>query len=112
MLNAADTNAPTHPAKTTVVLTSSDAPRAISAIQRAVDKEIGRMEKSRDLALARLQRFESQYNTSSTTFAEVMAAEDLAGGDLEYVEWMGEYQLFQQIVEELAVLKSLSYVVG
>jgi len=98
--------------KTTVVLQSDDAPRAMLAIRCAVEKEIARLEQGRDFALTRLQQFEAQYSISSARFAEEMTAEDVAGGDLEYVEWVGEYRLFQQLVEDLALLKSLSYVSG
>jgi hypothetical protein len=40
---------------------------------------------------------------------ERMTAEDLAGGDLEYVEWVGEYRLLQKIEADLAVLKDIEY---
>jgi hypothetical protein len=37
-----------------------------------------------------LQSFEQRYGVTTAKFLQEMAAEDLAGGDLEYVEWAGE----------------------
>ncbi len=38
-----------------------------------------------------------------------MAAEDLAGGDLEYVEWAGEAKLLGSLETELAELEQARY---
>jgi hypothetical protein len=35
-----------------------------------------------------------------------MAAEDLAGGDLEYVQWAGEAQLLNRLEAELKELEN------
>jgi len=94
-----------------VMLQAKDPSRVAIVIQGAVEKEIARLQKGCDLAMAHLEHFERQYNVPSSEFVDRFAAEDLAGGDLEYVEWMGEYRLFQQLVEELALLKSLTYAV-
>jgi hypothetical protein len=93
-----------------VILKTPDPPKAIAVIRNAIDKEIARLEKSADRALERLKWFEETYQVSSTDFAERFAAEDLPGQDLEYIEWMGEYRLFQQLAEDLSLLKSLTYV--
>jgi hypothetical protein len=93
-----------------VILRSTDAPQAITLIRSAVDKEISRLEKGVERAREKLKQFEDTYQVSSSEFAERFTAEDLFGKDLEYVEWMGEYSLFQQLVEDLSLLKSLVYV--
>ncbi|MBW4461834.1 MAG: hypothetical protein KME47_16570 [Nodosilinea sp. WJT8-NPBG4] len=95
---------------TKVILQSENTPRVMAVIRGAVDKEIARLEKSASYALNRLERFETQYNVPSSEFAERFTAEDLQGGDLEYVEWIGEYQLFQHLLQDLTLLKSLTYV--
>ena len=95
---------------TEVILKSADAPQAIAAISDAVMREIARIEQCIVPARHRLGRFESFYNIPSSEFAERFSAEDLQGGDLEYVEWMGEYQLFQHLLKNLTLLKSLTYV--
>ncbi len=83
---------------------------SLQVIRNAIDKEIARLEKGSELALARLKAFEDKYQVSSADFAERFTAEDLPGQDLEYIEWMGEYRLFQQLAEDLSLLKSLTYV--
>ena len=93
-----------------VILRSADAPQAISLIRSAIDKEIFRLEKGLEQALEKLKQFEDRYQVPSSEFAEHFTAEDLSGRDLEYVEWMGEYRLFQQLAEDLSLLKSLVYV--
>ena len=57
-----------------------------------------------------LKQFEERYQVSSSEFAKRFVAEDLDGQDLEYVEWMGEYRLFQQLDEDLTLLKNVTYV--
>ncbi|MGB6015494.1 MAG: hypothetical protein WBG32_12245 [Nodosilinea sp.] len=95
---------------TEVVLRSANAPHAIAAISDAVRKEVARIEQCIVYARQRLEHFEVLYNTPSSEFAERFTAEDLQGGDLEYVEWIGEYQLFQHLLQDLTLLKSLTYV--
>ncbi|MBE9109916.1 hypothetical protein IQ273_10905 [Nodosilinea sp. LEGE 07298] len=95
---------------TEVILRSANAPHAIAAISDAVRKEVTRIEQCIVYARQRLEHFEVLYNTPSSEFAERFTAEDLQGGDLEYVEWIGEYQLFQHLLQDLTLLKSLTYV--
>ena len=95
---------------TDIILKSTDGPKAATVIRNAIDKEIARLEKGTEWASAKLKQFEDKYQVSSSEFVERLTAEDLTGQDLEYVEWMGEYRLFQQITEDLALLKNLTYV--
>jgi hypothetical protein len=95
---------------TEIILRSADAPKAVTVIRNAIEKEIARLEKGTEQALEHLKQFEDKYQVSSSEFAERFTAEDLAGKDLEYVEWMGEYRLFQQLVQDLSLLKNLTYV--
>lgn len=94
---------------TEIILKSSDGPQATIVIRNAIDKEIARLEKAAERALVQLKRFEDKYYVSSSEFAERFTVEDLSGQDLEYVEWMGEYRLFQKLSEDLALLKNLTY---
>ncbi len=43
----------------------------------------------------RLTTFEARYGVDSARFLREMTAEDLVGGDLEYVEWAGEARLLK-----------------
>jgi hypothetical protein len=51
-----------------------------------------------------LRHFEEQYNVTTAYFLAAMSAEDLANGDLEYVEWAGEAQLLTGLETELKAL--------
>ncbi len=57
----------------------------------------------------RLGEFEQRYKTSTDYFLKYMAAEDLAEGDLEYVEWSGEAQLLKSLEQELIELEHAHY---
>ena len=37
-----------------------------------------------------LSQFEQRYGVTTVKFLQEMVAEDLGGGDIEYVEWAGE----------------------
>ena len=53
----------------------------------------------------RLAGFETRYGVDSARFLREMTAEDLAGGDMEYVEWAGEAKLLDGLVSELKALE-------
>ena len=53
----------------------------------------------------RLAEFEAHYGVDTAHFLRKMTAEDLAGGDLEYVEWAGEAKLLVGLEAELRELE-------
>jgi hypothetical protein len=57
----------------------------------------------------RLTTFEVRYGVDTTSFLHEMTAEDLLGGDLEYVEWAGEAKLLEGLETELRELEHASY---
>jgi hypothetical protein len=57
----------------------------------------------------RLAHFEQRYGVDTTRFLQEMTAEDLPGGDLEYVEWAGEAKLLEGLEAELAELEHARY---
>lgn len=72
--------------------------RAIASYAQTLSRSIERTQR-------RLHEFEARYQTSTDYFLEQMTAEDLEGGDLEYVEWAGEAKLLQGLTAELVVLE-------
>ena len=62
-----------------------------------------------ELARKRLAQFEQKYGVSSDHFITTMVAEDLEGGDEEYVHWAGEYKLMQRLEEKLNKLQQISF---
>ena len=69
-----------------------------------VESQIARLELGLQLARKRLVPFEQKYGVTSEYFISEMAAEDLEGGDDEYVRWAGEYKLMQRLQERLQEL--------
>jgi hypothetical protein len=57
----------------------------------------------------RLATFEARYGVDTARFLHEMTAEDLQGGDLEYVEWAGEAKLLEGLEAELRELEHASY---
>jgi len=69
------------------------------------DAEIGLSKTNKEI-----RKFEDNYQISSDIFIREYAAEDLDGGDDEYVSWMGEIKIRRKIAEELSQLKEAEYV--
>jgi hypothetical protein len=78
-------------------------------IQSAIEGEIAKLELGLTLARQRLVPFEQKYRISLERLISEMGAEDLEGGDDEYVRWAGEYQLMQRLEEKLARLRRIEY---
>lgn len=81
----------------------------LSLIKSAVDAEMTRLELALEIANKRLLFFEKKYNVTSDHFISHFAAEDLDGGDEEYVRWAGEYKLQQRLKQKLTQLQEVEY---
>ena len=93
------------------IIFKTDNPEGVTElVKKAIASELCRLENSQRLARKRLDYFEEQYQQRSSQFQDTLAAEDMAGGDLEYVEWMGEVRFFLELEEKIQSLKSLEYV--
>ncbi|MDJ1169707.1 hypothetical protein PMG71_09735 [Roseofilum sp. BLCC_M154] len=104
------------------IIFKTDKPEEVTElVKKAIAAELCRLENSQRLARKRLDYFEEKYQqrspltplknggTGSSQFQDTLAAEDMEGGDIEYVEWMGEYQFFLELEEKIKSLKSLEY---
>jgi hypothetical protein len=78
-------------------------------VETAVRGEVARLELALELARQRMKLFEQKYHVTSDHFAANMVAEDLEGGDDEYVRWAGEYRLLQRLEAKLGQLKELRF---
>lgn len=78
-------------------------------VRSAIEGEIARLELALKLARERLVPFEQKYDVTSEHFIAEMAAEDLEGGDEEYVRWAGEDKLMQRLHEKLRQLQEIRY---
>jgi hypothetical protein len=85
------------------------ASEVLPLVRSAIDGEIARLELAVKLARERLVPFERKYGVTSEYFISELAAEDLEGGDDEYVRWAGEYKLMQRLQQKLRQLQEIDY---
>ena len=79
-------------------------------VKLALAAERKRLELGLTKTKKEIAKFEGRYQISSETFLAQFAAEDLEGGDIEYVQWAGELQLRERIVQRLEKLENVEYV--
>lgn len=89
------------------VKTTPASDEALYLVRAAIASEIARLELALEMAHKRLKPFEEKYGVTSEQFMAEMAAEDLEGGDDEYVQWAGEYKLMCDLKEKLTQLKEI-----
>ncbi|MEW5959758.1 MAG: hypothetical protein AB1801_18690 [Chloroflexota bacterium] len=78
-------------------------------ILQAIATYKARLRSGIERSRTRLAQFEQQYGVNTAYFLQQMAAEDLVGGDLEYVDWAGEAKLLAGLEAELAELEHARY---
>jgi hypothetical protein len=78
-------------------------------LRTAVESKVRRLRLGIEATEARLRLFESRYGRTSAEAMATASAEDLAGGDLDYVEWMGEWRMLQQLKQDLGRLEAIEY---
>ncbi len=88
---------------------AQEAGEVLYLVRSAIESEITKLELALKMAMKRLVPFEQQYGVTSEYFIPEMAAEDLEGGDNEYVRWAGEYKLMQRLQEKLQKLQEINY---
>jgi hypothetical protein len=74
-------------------------------VLQALDAYKERLRASIERTKRRLTEFETRYGKDTAHFLHDMTAEDLTGGDLEYVEWAGEAKLLAGLEVELRELE-------
>jgi hypothetical protein len=83
----------------------SDKEDVTDVIKSAISAEIKRLEIGLNRTNREIKRFEDEYKVSSEVFLKEIAAEDLKGGDDEYIRWAGELKIKDRILDELKKLK-------
>ena len=79
--------------------------QATQTVLRAIDLYKTRLRASIARTQRRLAEFEQRYRVTTAHFLTAMTAEDLTGGDLEYVKWAGEAKLLKGLEIELGELE-------
>ena len=93
-----------------IKLKSEQSDKAVAILTDAMKTEEMRLVHALGIGQRRLTAFEEKYGISSDDFISKWTAEDLQGGDVEYVEWAGEIKLTAGLKERLAILKGIEYV--
>jgi hypothetical protein len=88
----------------------SDKEGTTDIIKSAISAEIKRLELGLNKTNKEIKKFEEKYKISSKSFLKEFAAEDLKGGDDEYIRWSGELKIRDKILEDLKKLKDIEYV--
>lgn len=88
----------------------SDQQNVLPIIQSAIVEKVQRIRIGLRKTDQEIQKFEAKYHIPSDLFVSEYTAEDLDGGDDEYVRWMGELQLRKAVAEELQLLQDIEYV--
>lgn len=88
----------------------SDVEDIETIVKSAIHAEIKRLEIGLNKTDKEIKKFEDKYKISSDIFLKEYAAEDLDGGDDEYISWMGEIKIKEKVFEELNKLKKIEYV--
>jgi hypothetical protein len=86
---------------------TQDSDEVLHLVRSAIESEIAKLQLALKMAAKRLVPFEEKYGVTSEYFTAAMVAEDLEGGDDEYVRWAGEYQLKQRLEEKLRKLREI-----
>jgi hypothetical protein len=79
--------------------------RSAQFILSAIEAYKARLRANISRTRRRLAAFEERYEVNTSHFLQTMTAEDLEGGDIEYVNWAGEAKLLAGLEEELAELE-------
>lgn len=82
---------------------------AAQTVLSAIEAYKSRLQASIARTQRRLAQFEEKYGVATTYFLQEMAAEDLEGGDIDYVEWAGEARIMSGLRAELAELEDVRY---
>jgi len=81
----------------------------VQTVLQALETYKSRLRAGIERTKQRLAGFESRYGVDTPHFLQEMSAEDLQGGDLEYVEWAGEAKLLKHLEVELLELEDARY---
>ena len=89
----------------------SDKEDIADIIKSAISAELKRLEIALSKTSKEIKKFEDEYNVPSEIFLKEFTAEDLRGGDDEYIKWVGELKIKDRILEDLRKLKDIEYVI-
>jgi hypothetical protein len=84
----------------------SDKEGVTDIIKSAISAEIKRLEVGLNKTNKEIKKFEEKYKISSEIFLKQLTAEDIKGGDNEYIRWAGELKIRDRILEDTKKVKN------
>ena len=88
------------------MLSAEDVDKDVASLSKVLsESRKARLRAGIERTRRRLVQFEQRYSVDTAYFLQEMTAEDLEGGDLEYVEWAGEAKLLEGLEAELTELE-------
>jgi hypothetical protein len=79
-------------------------------VKSAIESEIKNLKRSLEKTNKLLMEFETKYQISSDIFLNNWTAEDLEGGDQEYISWVGEIKIKEKLTNSLQKLEEIEYI--
>ncbi|VAW31590.1 hypothetical protein MNBD_CHLOROFLEXI01-2738 [hydrothermal vent metagenome] len=83
--------------------------KGVQTVLSAIEAYKARLQTSIARTQRRLKQFEEKYGVATDDFLKNMTAEEMEGGDIEYVEWAGEAKILAGLQEELTELTDVRY---
>ena len=84
-------------------------PQSAQTLLRALELYKARLRANIERTRRHLTDFEKRYSRTTADFLSTATAEDLPGGDMEYILWAGEAKLLAGLEQELAGLEHAHY---
>lgn len=78
-------------------------------IKTAIQAELKRLELGLEKTERQIAIFEKEYKVSSERFLKEFTAEDMKGGDPEYISWAGELKIRDKMLTDINRLKEIQY---
>lgn len=85
--------------------------KSAQTVLHALDAYKTRLRASIQRTHRNLTNFEQRYGIKTEVFLREMVAEDLPGGDLEYIDWAGEAKILEGLETELRELEDVRFTV-
>jgi uncharacterized protein YydD (DUF2326 family) len=90
---------------------SSDVKIEQNLIENAINSEVKNLQRALFKTEFFLKQLEEKYQVSSEFFLANYTAEDLQGGDEEYISWLGEIKTKERLIYSLEKLQQIKYVI-
>ncbi len=94
---------------TTRLIIEFEAEQGYQSVLSAIDAYKQRLKASIARTHRKLADFEARYGVGTEQFMTSFTAEDLEGGDLEYVDWAGEAKMLSRLENELIELEKARF---